>query len=141
MRGLLFGVIFAFVLLSGCSTEQVLVDESSTVPADYFKVYGFTGTEGAVISVEFEVISGGNVDLFLMNEGGYEEYQGVINGTGSVFHYYVAGSVLNTQGKNYEFELPSDGTYYIVIDNLTSGVEGEATPSDDVTFQIKVIGK
>ena len=127
------------VILVGCpksEEEEVLVQKETVVVADMYEYDSFTVNKEDILSIEFEVTSGGNVDLFLMNEADFELYELVVAGTDTTFGYYTR--YLNTSSICAGITIHDSGTYYIVIDNLTNGLEGEAVPTGDVEFSLTV---
>jgi len=75
-------------------------------------------------------------DILFMTEEEYEEYKDAITNGGS-FTYYITGSRLSVASTQYEFEIPENGDYYIVIDNTDLPLGG-ATPQGDIVLGLGV---
>ena len=123
------------------TTTQTLLDQTQTIPENYYWHAQFPANTGDTIGVDLNVTNGGSVDAFLMDSTGFADYQKLVNDTtGAVdsFSYYVAGSAMNISSKSYEFVIPTDAVYYIVIDNAKDNISGEAVPTGDVSVSIKI---
>ena len=124
-------------------TTQTLIDQTQTIPENFYWEGNFSADSEEVLNVNLNVANGGNVDVFLMNNTGFNEYKNLVNdttGAADTFHFYTAGSSLNVLSKSYQFTVPSSGTYYVVIDNKKDNITGEAVPTGDVTVSIKITG-
>ena len=140
MKRIFFVSIMSLVLIGflGCSikpaepTTTTVIDQTQNIPSEMYYAFTFTVTGTVVLSVDVNVTESLPVDVLLLSADNYEKYK-----NSESFQYYTAGTALNVISKTYSGTI-SDGTYYIVIDNTTNGVNGGATPSGDVNVYIKV---
>ena len=77
--------------------------------------------------------------MLLMNSGDLLIFENrVVKGESGSFQHFKKGSALNVKSIVYEFTIPSDDRYFIVLSNA-GGIEGGARPVGDVTVYIKVM--
>jgi hypothetical protein len=80
------------------------------------------------LHVEVWVVSGGPVDVYMMNSKQYGKYA-----DGGSFKAEVKKE--NTEHTKFTFENPDDSTWYLVIDNMDNARSGDAIPTSDVEYQ------
>jgi hypothetical protein len=101
--------------------EKKLFDNSETVKEDQYLTLSFRLKRDAAVSIRTRVVSGPNVDLFLLNEGNMEAFKKYAKGNrGTEIKYLVALSSSNTRDFTKSANLRS-GQYYYVIDNTNFG--------------------
>jgi len=88
------------------------------------------GKAGWVLDLRLEVLSGGEVDLLLLDAGNFGAYSNA-----SAFSYYADGSTLSTTEVILSFDLPANGTYYVVLDNTYFPLGG-AVPTGAVSAHL-----
>jgi len=118
---------------------QTLIDETKTINADSSGFYGFEVYKGAEIEIELKVLSGGAIDVFLVDSSDYARYNYILGGGTGKFGYIVDGSSVSTKAFKRTFTVPR-GTYYFVVDNTAMTVGG-AAPTGSVDVKIEVIAK
>ena len=81
--------------------------------------YGGYVMKGNKIKAEITVLSGDEIDVYLLDEDQYEDYLEDANNTNvsKAFTYIEEGSKQNTKQFSYTYDVKYDGKYYIVIDN------------------------
>ncbi|MBW3582258.1 MAG: hypothetical protein KY455_04070 [Euryarchaeota archaeon] len=110
---LLIAMLFA---LSGCMGPQALRDDGRVVLAeDQYYRSGFEIGRTATLSIQVEVYSGPNVDVFVMDQLNFQQFE---NGN-DIIHFSSCGGVA-AQGFQRSCTL-SAGTYFIVLDNSDRG--------------------
>lgn len=67
-----------------------------------------------VLTIDLEVLSGGNVDLYIMDEYSFHRYDQTNE---QDFYYLIDVSRLNCRRAHFSYEFLK-GKYYIVIDNI-----------------------
>lgn len=129
-------MITVFTAISTPVMADTLLNEGKQITSGQFAYYSFSGTKGATINVNFTISSGNAVNLMLMDSTNYNAFSTACTGnTAGSFQYYVSGSSLASVSKSYSFTLPETQTYYVIIDNAGC-VNGGATPTGSVTYQI-----
>jgi len=93
---------------------QTLVRDTIAVSAGRAVQYNFTFESGTRLSAQFQVEGGLNdkLQVYLMDLANYQEYS-----VGHPFRSYPGASGLVSKIANYEFNIPKDGVYYVVLDN------------------------
>jgi hypothetical protein len=91
---------------------------------------------GEVLNVEFQVTSGGDIDVLLMTPSDYTDYQAAIMNRGPI-KYIAEGSVIKKTIKKYTYTFTDGGDYYLVFDN-TDVPKGGGSPLDQVEMMLKV---
>lgn len=142
----LFGLIIlissalAITELKGTIREMASVDWSETtrIPMNEYLVYKFQGINTNTVDITIEVIgSGDSIDVFLLNSEDFTGYQSMMqSGMSRKFNSYFIGKGMNMKYINYSFEIPADGTYYIVEDNTYLPNNG-ASPAGSAEVIIK----
>jgi MoaA/NifB/PqqE/SkfB family radical SAM enzyme len=101
--------------------------------------YGGYAMKGNKIKAEITVLSGGNIDVYLLDEDQYEDYLEDANNTNTskAFTYIEKGSKQNTKQFSYTYDVKYDGQYYIVIDNRNNFQPDDALPTGNVSVEVK----
>ena len=115
--GILFVAMFLLPLaVSAYSSErndqiEPLYDVDIWVETRGYNYFGYYCVEGTFLYVEFEVVSGGDVDFFIFNEANYEDWIDDFDAT-SIYHY--------PNCESYEYNLTIEYTdyFYIVFANF-----------------------
>ncbi|MDP3105917.1 MAG: hypothetical protein Q8M95_15080 [Candidatus Methanoperedens sp.] len=112
--------------------------ETRKVAINEYLVYKFQGINTNTVDVTLEVVSGDSIDIFLLNSDDFADYQSMMrSGKSRKFNSYSVGMGMNLKYINYSFEIPADGTYYIVQDN-TYLPNGGASPGRSAEVNIKL---
>ncbi len=119
----LFLTVFTCGITSG-TTNSISEDEYM-----YRKISFYEGDK-LEISIEVDVTSGPNIDVYVMDEVNYADYK-----DGDSFSYYSSLSRGDTSYWSADGTIHENGAYYIVIDNTD---KGDASPpwnmQDDVAY-------
>lgn len=138
-------MMIVVAILSGCTTTKELtkryiydtldIDEEETVTIKKDQLYGlvFDLEYQKNVSIKLEVKKGGNIDLLLMDEEGYDDYSDAMS-TG--YEYYPEGTRLDIDEAELSCTLPP-GKPHLIIDN-THRPSGGADPTGSVTVYIKI---
>ncbi len=111
--------------------------ETRKIPINEYLVYKFQGINTNTVDVTIEVVSGDSIDMFLLNSEDFADYQSMMqSGISRKFNSYSIGKGMNLIYINYSFEIPADGTYYIVEDNTYLPNNG-ASPGRSAEVNIK----
>ncbi len=85
------------------------------------------------------VEEGGPIDVLLMDSGDFLNFENLIKGgEAGNFQYFKKGSALDVKSIDYEFTIPSDDRYFVVLNNA-GHIEGGAVPVGPVTVHIKIV--
>ena len=114
-----------------------MVDETNYIPWGAYLQHSTVFSEGTKVSVEIEVVKGGPVDVLLFDSGGFLNFVRFMEGKINSASYFNIGSALNVESKKYDFIVPVQDRYFIVINNA-GRIEGGARPVGDVSVHIKV---
>jgi chorismate synthase len=115
----------------------VLVDETKYIPWLGYQHISTVFSKGTKIDVEIKVVEGGPLDVLLFDSKGFLEFERFMKNEINSVSYIKIGSSLNVKSKNYDFIIPEQDRYFIVINNA-GGIEGGARPVGDVSVHIKV---
>ena len=101
--------------------------------------YGGYVMKGNKIKAEITVLSGDEIDVYLLDEDQYEDYLEDANNTNvsKAFTYIEEGSKQNTKQFSYTYDVKYDGKYYIVIDNRNNSQPDDALPTGNVSVEVK----
>jgi hypothetical protein len=116
---------------------KVLVDETKYITFGEFFSVSTVFSEGEKVNVEIKVVEGGPLDVLLFDSKGFLEFERFMKNEINSVSYLKTGSALNVKSKNYEFTIPTQDRYFIVVNNA-GGIEGGARPVGDVSVHIKV---
>lgn len=120
-------IIVAVGLLSGCTNSNI---HTISYESTYMIILDNSMISGT-LNIELKVLEGGNVDLFLMDKSGYDNYSDVFR-----FTYYPDGSELNTTYTKKSLPIHR-GEWYIIVDNTYIPMNG-AEPDEDVKVELNV---
>jgi hypothetical protein len=129
--------IIIIVAFSGTSLARTNIATTRTI--DLYKFYNVPVIEakaGEVLNVEFQVTSGGEIDVLLMKPSDYADYQNAIKNKGSI-KYIADGSVLKKTNNKYTYTFIEGGDYQLVFDN-TELPKGGGVPMNQVEMTLKV---
>ena len=141
----LFGIIvlissaFAISELKETLREISTEDWSETRRIEFneYLVYKFQGTKTNTIEVSIEVVRGDSIDTLLFSSQNFTDFQSMMQiGKPKPYYTYPEGKGMNLKYEAYSFEIPADGTYYIVIDNTYLPNNG-GTPGGSVDVTLK----
>lgn len=105
------------------TNEPIIIynEKEIQVQEDQYKSFLVDLKKPAEISIEYNVISGTNLDIYFMDTDNYSRWRNIINnGTREEIYYndYLSSFGLSTSSKTYKV---MEGTYYIVLDNTDYG--------------------
>ncbi len=105
------------------ASVKVNIDKTVVIKPEEWEPEPVDLEKGDTIFIGFQVLGDVPIDLFVMNESNFRNYE-----DGETFYSYVEPRVLEaTSVESNKFEAPVDGKYYIVFDN-TSKERGNASP-------------
>lgn len=115
---------------SGCQSDTYLsspqapsenwytvVDETSQIQKDYYAYWEMDLEESNIVSVDIST-DGAPIDLEIMDQTNFNRYK---NDAYRTYDFWGSDSVIRT---NYDFYVPGDDTYYIVLDNSVDPENG-----------------
>jgi hypothetical protein len=121
------------------SVSSSFVDESPYIEYGSAWHSSTVYPKGMTIHVSVRVQEGGPIDVLLMNSGDFLNFENLIRGgEAGNFQYLKKGSALNVKSIDYEFTIPSDDRYFVVLNNA-GRIEGGAVPVGPVTVHIKIV--
>ena len=106
--------LLIFCLTSSSVNALTVVDDMVTVPPGY-RAWSWSADEGDTVSVEFTVTGGGTIDFFICEETTYNDWKDDFST--SMTRYERLNDVSSA---DIEFDIPSDGTWYVILDNTDS---------------------
>ena len=124
--------IYYFVFLN---QETVLEESTRTVEYFHWQKMIVTYEEDATIDIDFSIVEGIPVDLLVFNKTGYNEFYYIMTMDSGLFKPLI--SELNVESASLQFKVPSDGLFYVIVNNAGK-IDGGALPRGDVTFFIKI---
>src|SRR3990170_495326 len=101
-----------------------------TIPASDYEAFSVNIATSWSLVVGVVVTSGGNIDVYVTPQTGYNEYT---NPSAPSFTFLVSGTQENT--RSYNKTLTTSGLYFIIVDN-DFVTESGAQPSGSVTVQM-----
>ncbi len=135
MTGIVFLILIAF---SGTSFARTNFDKTITVNLDkYFDVPMLEVKAGEIMNVEFQVTSGGAIDVLLMTPSEFDNYKNAITQKGMTINYITDGSLKDSTSRKYTYKFTDAGDYHLVIDNTVLPKLG-GVPMDQVEMNLKV---
>lgn len=135
MTGIAFLVLVASI---GTSFARTNFDRTITVDLNkYFDVPMLEVKAGETMNVEFQVTSGGAIDVLLMTPSDFENYKTAINQKGMTINYITEGSLKDSTNRKYTYKIKDAGDYHLVIDNTNLPKLG-GVPMDQVEMNLKV---
>lgn len=141
----LFGITFlissAFAISELKETMKEITSEywSETKRIDFneYLVYKFQGSKTNTIEVSIEVVRGDSIDTLLFSSQNFTGFQSMMqSGKPKPYYPYPEGKGMNLKYESYSFDIPADGTYFIVIDNTYLPNNG-GTPGGSVDVTLK----
>jgi len=115
-----FGLIYVFYqsilrpsLTVSKPSLRVLINDEFNVPAGYSIAYNFLIPKNAKLYISFEVISGGDINFYVMDEVDYWKFK-----AGESFYYYEYPSRFSIRKANIDWNYPPEGRIYFVWLNL-----------------------
>jgi hypothetical protein len=129
---LIVGGILSFaalpLLVSSTATSAA---DTATIPAGqrWYMSYYFNVLGGGTLRGNFQEITGGSLNLFVLTEAQYDAYRSGNDG-GSLY------SLLSSRGGSFGVVLPGSGKYYLVADH---GVNSFAI-AQEMRFDVQVRG-
>lgn len=133
-------LVTILILTAFCGTSIARTNIERTVTIDLTKFYNAPIIEakaGEVLNVEFQVTSGGEIDVLLMKPSDYGDYQAAIKNRGPI-KYIEQGSVLKKTNNKYTYTFTEGGDYQLVFDNTDVPKLG-APPLNQVEMTLKVL--
>jgi hypothetical protein len=106
--------------------EELQFQHEVTLPPDCFYSYRLLMPKFDTLSLEVEVLEGGEIDLLITNEYNFVRYVKC-----EPFIYVVSGSILNIKKIKNLFIAQDDGIYHIILDN-TYYPENGARPNKEI---------
>ena len=111
-----------------------IVNESKTVQYHYIAYYLLAGDQGYHFTIDINT-DGAPVDVLILDEDNFQTYSNAFKVGGStsftgVFYRFVIE-------KNFDYLLPSQGKYYLVIENAPFLVDG-ADARRDVKVDVNI---
>lgn len=134
-----FGLIAILIIVafSGISLAKTNVDRADKINLNkWLNVPIVEAKAGEVLNVEFQVTSGGDIDVLLMKPSDYTDYQAAIKNRGPI-KYIADGSVIKQTINKYTYTFTEGGDYNLVFDN-TDVPKGGGSPMDQVEMTLKV---
>jgi hypothetical protein len=129
--------IVIIVAFSSTSLAKTNVDRIDKIDlTKWLNVPIIEAKAGEVLNVEFQVTSGGDIDVLLMKPSDYADYQAAIKNRGPI-KYIAEGSVIKKTNNRYNYTFTEGGDYQLVFDN-TDVPKGGGTPMDQVEMNVKV---
>jgi hypothetical protein len=117
---------------------KVYADQSLTVENGVARHVSAIVETGKSLEVSVDVLSGGPVDVFLMNSENKINWDKYVEGQSPSFVYISQGSALKTKLLRYVFIVPQKDTYFVIVSNR-GGIPGGATPTGDVVAHVKML--
>lgn len=129
--------ILILISFSGTSMARTNIDRIDKIDlTKWLDVPIIEAKAGEVLNVEFQVTSGGEIDVLLMKPSDYSEYQIAAKNRGTI-KYIAQGSVIKKTNNKYNYTFTEGGDYQLVFDN-TDVPKGGGSPIDQVEMTIKV---
>ena len=98
-----------------------LYDEEFQVQEDQYMTFPIELEKSAEISIEYNILSGPNIDVYFLAPTDYDNWESLMNnGTGEEVSYYTDLSTFGLSPGSRTNQLEK-GTYYIVFDNTDYG--------------------
>jgi len=148
--GLFFSTLLIFALIipgfaSAYDGNDYDYCRHAALEPDEYKAYDASGyyggyvMKGNKIKAEINVLSGDEIDIYLLDEDQYEDYLEDANNTNTskIFTFIENGSKQNTKQFSYTYNAEYDGQYYIVIDNRDNSQPDDAVPTGNVSVEVK----
>jgi len=103
-----------------------VVNNLVNIPYNTNEAYSFTGNSGNVYHVSVGASS--LIDILVMDQTNYNIYQNAFKSGSAVT--FTSVSYKSVSSKDFDYILPSSGTYYVVVDNspfLTGGADAKTS--------------
>ncbi len=143
----LITLLILTMLISSASAVSELKETIREISSDYwtetkkidfneYLVYKFQGRMTDTVEISMEVVRGDSIDTFILSAENFTDYQSMMqSGKSRPYYPYSDGKGMNFKYLSYSFEIPADGTYYIVEDNTYLPNNGGA-PGGSVDVKI-----
>lgn len=128
---LLAGSSAIAVTLSGCSgsgSREQVVDNRAEINEDEYKYWSFSLDESATVEYEFTVRNGPDMDVFVLKESEFREFE-----AGNRFRGHASSGTGGSNSVNL-----NAGDYKFVVDNTNAGNVSPPTNFDDDVAEIEV---
>jgi hypothetical protein len=129
-------IFIAFILINPALAD-INLDETQEIEMGRDYIFHLKNLKtGDLLDMEFEVTSGGAVDIFLVNAINYDWYQ---NGEiVDIVRDENAEKVIaqNVTQKKFHLAIDKDDDYYLIVEN--SNMYGLADPTGPVKHQLKL---
>ncbi len=149
MRKIFLIVFFGLtILISSASAVSDLKETIKNIPSDTWSetkriefneylVYKFQASRTNTVEFTIEVMSGDSVDTLLFNSDNFTGFESMMqSGKAKPYYPYSEGKGMNLKYIKFSFEIPSDGTYYLVEDNTYLPNNG-GTPGGSIDVNMK----
>jgi len=97
------------------------IDETVEIPNDDFRAYEVILEMGHKLTWKVDVVEGGDIDIYFVNDEGYHDY---IDPTATHFLYFVAYSEEKTTSSDESFIPSKADTYVLILDNKNLTISG-----------------
>lgn len=128
------GILLVIGLIAAVNAPANISKSSGwSIPsgAGYYYVYTLSGMfSGEQLGFNYTLLSGGTVDVYLLNSAAYSSYSYDLSVSSSLY-----GRAASTSGTG-SVVIPADGTYYLVVNHGT----GSSGSTQDGTMSIQASG-
>jgi hypothetical protein len=128
----IFVLCIMIVGLLGVTTvsadDMISVEDDIIYSGDYEYVYlwGLDKDEKMNVEVSVDSPAGATLDVYVLSNDEFTEYQNGQTFTPKVSHEDVSSA-------SFKFKTPDSQTYYLVLDNMDNGRSTDAVPTGDIT--------
>ena len=119
-------------------TVEALVNTTLWIDKGEYATLEFEAFRGDNLNVTVQVLDGGPVDYFLMEQEKKELFEGWIEGTKYRFYTDDNGKGLNVTDSENMFIAQVTGKWYVVLNNMGRMLDG-AIPVDEVHIKVLVV--
>ncbi len=110
--------------------------ETKRIEFNEYLVYKFQASRTNTVEFTIEVTRGDSIDTLLFNSDNFTVFESMMqSGKAKPFYPYSEGKGMNLKYITFSFEIPSDGTYYLVEDNTYLPNNG-GTPGGSVDVKM-----
>jgi len=127
------GIIFIALLMSipGNTQGQKAEHKNYQIPEDMWWEATTGSDKDDEIEYDIEVVTGSQIDVYIMTESEYNQYNQGFNFNAVVTHE----KVMSAKGK---YEIPDDQQYYVIVDNVDNAHVTDAEPQGTVYANLYV---
>lgn len=93
--------------------------------------------KGDVLNITIEVVNGGPIDFFILEEDSVENLIGALEGTNNRFQSYERGRGLNVTYATTEFIIINNENWFIFLNNY-GHIQGGARPSSEAQVMVNI---